>query len=609
MLEKIRDASDVKKLNNDELMCLADEIRLFLIENVSKTGGHLASNLGVVELTLALFAEFEPYSDRIIWDVGHQAYVHKILTKRADEFGTLRSYGGISGFPKGAENDADAFDSGHSSNSISAATGYAAAAKLLNKDIYSVAIIGDGAMTGGEAFEGMNHAGNSKLPVIVILNDNGMSISKNVGGLSRKLKRLRSTARYFRLKSNVKSTLDNVPLVGRRLKYLIQNMKKSVRRIVIPNILFEDFGFKYLGPVNGHDIKALRTVIKQAKELNEPVFIHINTKKGKGYYPAEKNPGKFHGIGPFDIKTGEPISNCGVCWSSVMGKKLCEVASENINVVAITAAMPESTGLTDFSRTYPNRFFDVGIAEQHSVTFAATLSKSGLVPVVAVYSTFLQRAYDQIIHDVSLSGLHVVFCIDRCGAVGKDGETHQGVFDIAYMTQVPYMTVFSPSNTADLEIMLDYAINKANGPVAIRYPRGEAVVAEGADKNPLKPVAIGSGKDVCIIAVGTCVYDACAAAKILEQNNLSATVVDMRCIKPMDEEFLKNVASKAKLVATVEDGVEIGGFGQQTECILENKVLKFAFPNEPIVQGSIDEIKRRYGLDAESIAEKIMKSI
>ncbi len=609
ILEKISGPQELKNLNNDELKALAREIRGFLVDRVSKTGGHLAANLGVVELTIAVCLEFEPYKDRIVWDVGHQSYVYKILTGRADRFDTLRKLDGLSGFPKISESDADAFNSGHSSTSISAATGFAAAEKLKGTDVRAIAITGDGALTGGMAFEALNHAGSAKLPVIVLLNDNGMSISRNVGGLSKRLKKIRSTYRYYRLKNEVKSVLDKIPLVGGPLKKVIRNIKGAARKALLPSSLFEDLGFKYLGPVDGHNINDLRTVLRRAKDLKEPVIVHINTHKGKGYQPAEKSPDFFHGIQRFDEKTGKPLGNQEKDWSAAFGEKLCEIAKENEKVVAVTAAMPLGTGLAQFASSFPKRFFDVAIAEQHAVTFSAGLARGGFVPVVAVYSTFLQRAYDQMIHDVALMGLRVVLCIDRCGVVGGDGETHQGVFDIAYMTQIPSMTVLSPSNKADLDAMLDYAVNTASGPVSIRYPRGSVCEMEVEPLDVTRARLLKDGNDVLIAAVGVSVYDALAAAEKLEEEGISASVADVRCIKPIDKDFMRKNAEGKRLIVSIEDGIETGGFGQQLESLIGIDVFKFAYPDEPIVQGSVEELKKKYGLDSESIVKKIREQL
>lgn len=607
MLEKIHKPSDLQDLSISELKILATEIREFLVKSVSKTGGHLAASLGVVELTIALFLEFEPSRDRIVWDVGHQAYVHKILTGRADKFDTLRKLDGLSGFPKITESETDAFNSGHSSTSVSVAAGFAAAARLSGEDIRAVSVTGDGAMTGGMAYEALNHIGSTRLPVIVVLNDNGMSISKNVGGLSKRLKKMRTTARYFKVKSNVKSALGSIPIIGKPIKNTISTVKRIIRNILFPNVIFEDLGFKYLGPVDGHDIEALRTVLRQAKKLNAPVLVHVYTKKGKGYLPAEKNPDIFHGISAFDEKTGETSVSSGISWSEYFGNKLCQMAEGNSKIVAVTAAMPSGTGLDGFAKKFPERFFDVAIAEQHAVTFSAALAKSGYTPFAAIYSTFLQRAYDQIIHDVALMNLKVVFCIDRCGPVGNDGETHQGMFDIAYMTQIPNMTVLSPSNKADFDLMLEYAARRADGPIAIRYPRGKVKELETDGKNILKANVIREGREVMLAAVGTTLYDALDAAECLEKEGISTTIVDVRSVKPIDRETMLSAAEDKGLIVTIEDGTETGGFGQQLESILGRKVLKLAYPDEPIVQGDIAELKDRYGLSADKIFERVLK--
>ena len=609
MLEKIKEPNDLKNLNIDELNCLAEEIREFLIKHISKVGGHLAANLGVVELTIAMFLEFDPYVDRIVWDVGHQSYVHKILTGRADRFDTLRKFGGLSGFPKISESDSDAFNSGHSSTSVSAVTGIAAAARINGTHERAVAVIGDGAMTGGMAFEAFNHAGSTKLPIIVILNDNGMSISENVGAIAKRLKKMRSTARYFEIKRDVKSALDRVPVIGKPIKKFIGESKTRIRKMVIPSTIFENFGFRYLGPVDGHNIKELTAVMDQAKRMKEPVLIHVKTKKGKGYSPAEKSPASFHGVQSFDEITGRCKMPSAETWSDCFGETMCSLAKKNPKLAAVTAAMPLGTGLSGFAELFPDRFFDVAIAEQHAVTFSAGLAKSGVTPVAAIYSTFLQRAYDQIIHDVSLMKLHVVFGIDRCGPVGSDGETHQGVYDIAYMTQAPDMTVFSPSNRLDFTEMLEFAVNGMNTPVALRYPRGEVRDVPVESLCPYKSRLLCDGTDVFIAAVGITVYDALEAAEILNNSGVSAAVADVRCIKPIDIEFMKEKSSGKRLVVSVEDGIAEGGFGQQLAGALMRPVMNFGYPDVPIVQGSISQLKRKYGMDGESIAGEILKAM
>ncbi|MEG2380780.1 MAG: 1-deoxy-D-xylulose-5-phosphate synthase [Oscillospiraceae bacterium] len=611
-LENITSSKDLENLNIVELEKLADEIRKFLIDTISKTGGHLAPNLGVVELTIAIHSVFNPEVDKIVWDVGHQSYTHKILTGRAKNFDKLRQLNGMSGFPKTSESFTDAFNTGHSSTSISAALGFAKAAELSGSTAKSVAVIGDGALTGGMAFEALNQAGSSKTPLIVILNDNGMSISKNVGGLSKKLKKMRNTNSYFKLKDDVKSVLDNIPLLGKPLKNTIRKIKKNIKRIIIQNVIFEDLGFTYLGPVDGHNIIELKTILTQAKKSKEPVIIHVNTKKGKGYEPAEKNPGLFHGISAFDPITGEmDNSNSQISWSDLFGKTICELAEHNDKIVAITAAMPLGTGLLNFASKYPTRFFDVGIAEQHAVTFAAAFAKSDFTPVFAVYSTFLQRGYDQILHDVALQQLHVVFCIDRSGAVGEDGETHQGVYDISYLSHIPGIIILSPSNDVDFIAMLKYAINDCSGPVAIRYPRGKTISASW-DVIPINSYSgqvVKVGTDVVIVAVGVMLSQALEAAEILENINISVTVIDAKFVKPIDIELIKKYSDVSKLVVTVENNVLIGGFGEQLESKLGREVIKFAYPDEPIIQGKVSELIKIYGLNGERIARVIENAI
>lgn len=610
-LENIHNSDDLKKLNSAELSALCDEIRSFLICNVAKTGGHLAANLGVVELTVALHLVFDVYNDQIIWDVGHQSYVHKILTNRAGKFGSMRRFGGMSGFPKTDEDISDRFNTGHSSTSVSAALGFAVANKLENKDASAVAVIGDGAMTGGMAFEAINHAGSLKTPLIVVLNDNGMSISKNVGGLSKRLKRIRNTNRYFQFKSDVKSILDSVPLLGKPVKNVLTSAKKAMKSVLLHDAVFEDIGFTYLGPVDGHNIEDLCTVLRQAKKLREPVLVHVHTKKGKGYSFAEKDPGKFHGIPSFDYATGLPLKKAdGMSWSYCFGDELLKIASENDKVTAITAAMPQGTGLENFAKTYPERFFDVGIAEQHAVTFAAGQASAGLIPCFAVYSTFLQRAYDQVLHDVALQNLHVVFCIDRCGPVGSDGETHQGVYDISFLSHIPNIRILAPANEDELRRMLRFAVEKSKCPVAVRYPRGTACrnVIPGNSKIT-RAISLCEGKDVLLLCVGTTVWDGVKASRILEKKNISVQVINIRSIKPIDIQTINKYAAGKKLIASAEDNVLGGGFGEHAEALMNRPILKFGYPDRPIVQGSISELKRLYGLDSEHIALRIEKQL
>lgn len=610
ILEKINTSEDIKKISQRECITLAAEIRKFLVSHVSKTGGHLAANLGVVELTMALHRVFDVNYDRIVWDVGHQSYVHKILTGRKSRFDSLRTYGGMSGFPKTEEDEADAFNTGHSSTSISAATGFAVASKLNGENRCGVAVIGDGALTGGMAFEALNHAGSLQIPLVVVLNDNGISISRNVGGVSKRLKQIRNTRRYFAFKSNVKSVLDKIPLIGIPLRRVIERLKKAAKRLIVKEMFFEDFGFTYLGPVDGHNIVDLEVILQQAKALRRPVLVHVHTKKGKGYLPAEKDPGHFHGISEFDIATGKPKATAKQNWSEFFGESLCKLAKKNAKLLAVTAAMPLGTGLEPFRKAYPRRFFDVGIAEQHAVTFAAGLAKAGFVPCVAIYSTFMQRAYDQLLHDVALQHLHMVFCLDRSGLVGKDGETHQGLFDISYLSHLPGFTILSPSNRTDFEAMLSYAVNECDGPVAIRYPRGEIPSPTWQTKEGVtQSCLVQDGEDVLLIAAGTAVFDALQVAEILAQSNINAAVVDIRIIKPFDQAFLKASAQKKRLVATIEENVDCGGVGQQLTSLLQQKIEVFAYPDTAIVQGTSTEVKRHYGLLPEQIANRILQQL
>ncbi len=609
ILERIATSVDVKNLSKEETKVLADEIRDYMIKHVSKTGGHLAASLGVVELTIALHQVFDVEYDRIVWDVGHQSYPHKILSGRWKEFSTLRQMGGLSGFPKTDESESDAFNTGHSSTSISAAVGFAVSAKLRGEDKAAVAVIGDGSLGGGMAFEAMNHAGAMKIPLIVVLNDNGMSISKNVGGLSKKLKRIRNTRRYFNFKTNVKSVLDKIPLFGPPLKRWIRGFKKMAKRLVVRSVLFEDLGFSYMGPVDGHNVDELKIILQQAKQKQEPVFIHIRTKKGKGYTPAEKNPEFFHGVSHFDSQTGRPLKVTeNHDWSSLYGQTMLTLAKDNPKLVAITAAMPSGTGLKGFQEQYPERFFNVGIAEQHAVTFSAGLAKAGLIPCFAVYSTFLQRGYDQLLHDVALQRLHAIFCIDRCGLVGADGETHQGVYDLSYLMPLPEFRIFSPSNGIDFQAMLAYAVEEVKGPVAIRYPRGEVqrtIPSGNISLDITKANLLRDGTDVLIIAVGTTVFDALEAAEYLSEKKISVAVLDIRSVKPIDvDAVLKNSKGK-KLIVSVEDHVEVGGFGQQIQSLLQREVLVCAYPNEPIVHGAVPQLKEKYRMSGEQIAKRI----
>ena len=605
ILEKINSPEDVKKLDNDKLNILAKEIRDFLIENVSKTGGHLASSLGVVELTLALHKVFNSPTDKIVWDVGHQAYVHKIITGRKDKFDTLRQFGGLSGFPRGGESKHDAFDAGHASNSISAALGYACA-RDINKEKHNViAVIGDGAMSGGLAFEGINNASRLKTNFIVILNNNEMSISQNVGGMSRYLNKLRTNPKYVKTKGEVSSTINKIPIIGKWLYNSISTTKSLFRSLLIKSPVFDELGFICIGPVDGHNIEELTEVFERVKSIKGPVMIHTYTKKGKGYLPAEKNPSKFHGIGKFDPKNGEVIKKTGnsISPSKIFGEKLVKLAKDNDKIVAITAAMPDGTGLTDFSKVYPERFYDVGIAEGHAVTFAGGLSKGGVTPVVAIYSTFLQRAYDNIYHDLILQKAHAVIAIDRAGLVGEDGETHHGIYDLSYLTALPDISVLAPASSSQLEEMLEYATNVHKGVIAIRYPK---IFYNDCKTNNHFEYGKASveltGSDITVITEGSMLEQALEAAKI---SKYSVEVIDIRTIKPIDAQSIINSFKKTGKVITVEDNTVCGGLGTIVEDVLGTKVTKLGYKDKIITHGDLKTLYKENGVDAQSIANEI----
>jgi len=615
-LSNINSPDDVKKLNISQLEALAEEIRQFLVEKVSATGGHLSSNLGVVELTIALHKVFDTPQDKIVWDVGHQSYVHKILTGRRDRFDTLRKLGGISGFPKKCESESDCFNSGHSSTSISAALGIARARDLLKEQYSVVAVIGDGALTGGMSFEALNDAGRSPNNIIIILNDNEMSISKNVGAFSRYLSKIRSHEIYTKAKEDLDNFLNSIPAIGKTAARALVRAKGAIKYIVMPGMIFEELGLKYLGPIDGHDIGKLVAVLSDAKRLKGPVLIHVRTQKGKGYKFAENKPQIFHGISPFEIETGELKTNNGPSFSDVFGSKMVSLAQEEPRLAAITAAMPLGTGLSEFSKMYPERFFDVGIAEQHAVTMAAGLATAGIIPVVAVYSTFLQRSYDQILHDVALQKLHVVFAIDRAGVIGEDGETHQGLYDLSYLSHIPNMAIAAPADYDELEEMLQFAVLKYDGPIAVRYPRGtgERKLSDSAEIEPGKGVKLVSGKDVSIIAVGTMVSPALKAAELLAKKGIGAEVINARFVKPFDEKLIIESAAKTGVVATIEDNTIVGGFGSSVLDFLNKKGLDvkmriFGFPDTPIPQGTRSELYRKYGLNHETLAGEIEKLV
>ena len=610
LLDKINSPDNLKQLTISELNTLSAEIREFLIDSVSKTGGHIASNLGVVELTVALDTVFDVPKDKIVFDVGHQSYVHKILTGRRDKMATLRQFGGISGFPKRSESKYDIFNTGHSSTSISAALGIARARDLDGDNYNVIAVFGDGALTGGMMYEAMNDAGHSHTPLILVLNDNAMSIAKNVGAMSAHLRKLRMAPAYFRSKVVVEKILNKIPFIGKGIASVIRRIKRFFRRLVIPTTMFDDLGFTYMGPVDGHDIEALIQCFEYAKAEQKPVFVHVQTKKGKGYAPAENNPQKFHGISPFDKETGE-TQKCGETYSNRFGTAITKIAEKNTRVVAITGAMPNGTGLEEFTKQFKNRFFDVGIAEQHGVTLSAGLASTGYIPVIPLYSSFLQRAYDQTLHDVCLQNLHVVFPIDRADIVGADGETHQGVYDISYLSHMPNMTILSPATLDQLEEMIDFAVNRFDAPIAIRYPRGGCEAKNIPSGFELgKAQHILDGNNVTIIATGRMVKRAEEVAALAGR---SVEIIALPTIKPLDTKAITASAKKTGSVITIEDNVKTGGLGSMIATVLEEEGVRckfkiFAFPDKPITHGTIDELDRLYGLDTMSILEYMNKS-
>ena len=617
ILNQIKKKDDIKKLNEEELKTLCKELRRFLLRSVSKTGGHLASNLGVVELTVALEYCFNLPEDKIVWDVGHQAYIHKILTGRKEQFATLRQLDGLSGFPKPHESDCDAFAAGHSSTSISAALGIAKARDLLGGKEHVIAVIGDGSMTGGLAYEALNNAGRENTNLIVILNDNQMSIDTNVGAISRHLNNLRTDGRYQKLKEHFKQFRDNVPIVGRATYNVLSKARDSAKHLFLHGAMFEELGFKYIGPVDGHDLKELLELFRNVKYMKGPVLIHVKTVKGRGYRYAEENPSDYHGVGAFDLKTGKPLSSGGESWSDVFGKKILEIGAANDKAVGITAAMAGGTGFEGFQKAFPERFFDVAIAEQHGVTFSAGLASRGIVPVFAVYSSFLQRAYDQIVHDVCMQNLHVVFAVDRAGIVGADGETHQGVFDLSFLSHIPNMTVLSPKNGWELEEMLDFAVNRWNGPIAVRYPRGTAETAFTENREPVaygKAELIQDGRKIAVLAEGHMLKTAAEAVKRLEKDGYQPMLVNMRFISPLDGEMLLRAAEQCAYIFTVEDNLGKGGLGSRVLEFYSGRrqtvsVTSFAFPDCYIEQGTQAQLFARHGLDAEGIYKGIKKRL
>ncbi|HIX98409.1 1-deoxy-D-xylulose-5-phosphate synthase [Faecalicatena contorta] len=614
LLDRIERENDVKKLRAEELEELAAEIRQFLIEKISMTGGHLASNLGVVELTIAMHRVFQLPEDKMIWDVGHQSYTHKILTGRRAGFDDLRKYGGMSGFPKRKESACDAFDTGHSSTSISAGLGYVQARDLLGQDYSVLSVIGDGAMTGGMAYEALNNAARIKTNFIIILNDNEMSISENVGGMSDYLARLRTADIYTGLKKGVTNTLHRIPVAGDSIIEQIRRTKNSIKQLVVPGMLFEDMGITYLGPIPGHDIGMLCRALREAKKVEGPVLLHVLTQKGKGYEPAEQEPARFHGTGPFDIETGKPVSTKKKdTYTDVFSKVICDIGKRNPRVAVITAAMADGTGLSEFQRRFPKRFFDVGIAEGHAVTFAAGLAAGGMKPVFAVYSSFLQRGYDQIIHDVGLQNLPVVFAVDRAGLVGSDGETHQGIFDLSYLGSIPNMTVMSPKNRWELADMLRFAVDY-EGPIALRYPRGTAYDGCEEFRSPIrygKSEVIYEEESIAIVSVGHMFEEALKTRRLIKETGYNCSLVNARFVKPIDSEMIEELAKRHSLIVTIEENVLCGGFGEQvTEYVsaqgLPVKVLNLALPDDYIEHGSVDVLRREVLLDAPSMMKRIV---
>lgn len=617
MLEKINSQQDLKKLTLEEKKILAQEIREYILDIVSKNGGHLASNLGVVELTIALHSVFDVPKDKIVWDVGHQTYVHKILTGRKEELKTLRKLDGIAGFPKTNESESDCFNTGHSSTSISAALGMARARDIKNEHNSVLAVIGDGALTGGMAIEALNDAGYSRSKITVILNDNEMSISKNVGGLNMFLSKLRTKKLYTKSNVSAKKIILKIPVVGRPFVRLVQRAKRSIKQLIIPKMFFEDIGFTYLGPVDGHNIQELENILRLSKQVDTPVLIHVLTKKGKGYEIAEKNPDKFHSISPFNIETGETKKAKLKDYSAVFGEKLVSLAEKNDKIVAITASMKDGTGLTKFQKQFPKRFFDIGIAEQHAVGLAAGMAKAGMIPVVPIYSSFYQRAYDQVIHDVAIQNLPVIMCVDRAGIVGADGETHQGLLDMAFFRLVPNLTIMAPKNFKELEQMLEFAVN-LNKPVVIRYPRGgedSIDINTDLEINEGKAEILKDGTDITIVAIGKMVSRAYRVADKLKQNNIDAQVINARFLKPFDNNTVKNAIEKTKAVVTIEDGTIINGLATTVnelvinENLLGIKIKNFAYPDIYVKHGSVEELEKIYGLDEENITEKIEKML
>lgn len=618
ILNSVNSPQDLKGLSQEEIKLLAKEVRELIVEVVSETGGHLAASLGAVEIAIALHYCLNAPEDKIIWDVGHQAYAHKILTGRRDRFKTMRQLGGISGFPNLYESEYDPFTVGHGSTSISSALGLAKARDLNGGSYKVVAVIGDGSLVGGMAFEALNYAGQSKTNMVIVLNDNEMSIARSVGALSKYLNKILTNPIYNKIHKDIEGLVKRVPWYGFRAYRAARKLEESVKNLIIPGMIFEELGIRYVGPIDGNNAEGMINTLKNVLIFEGPTLIHAITKKGKGYIHAENHPEKFHGTAAFDIETGE-VKGAGVAaeasFTDAFSDAIMDLAKDDKKIVAITAAMPEGTGLEKFAEAYPERFFNVGMAEQHAITFAAGLAKGGLIPVVAIYSTFLQRSYDQIIHDVCLQNLHVILCLDRAGIVGEDGPTHHGLFDIPYLRHVPNITLMAPKDQAELKEMLKFAAYNCKGPVAIRYPRGKLTVAASSDEfTPLgygKAEAISQGSDIVILAIGSMVRPSCCAADLLAGEGIKAAVVNMRFIKPLDEELLKELSVKIKRFVVVEEGVLEGGFGSavleffEREKIGNVTIKRIGLPDKFIEHGKKDELLKIYGLDAEGIAEQI----
>ena len=613
-LEKIQKANDIKELTEEELKELSDEIRRFLIEKISVTGGHLASNLGVVELTMALHKVLHFPEDKLIWDVGHQSYTHKLLTGRKEGFDDLRKYGGMSGFPKRKESKCDAFDTGHSSTSISAGLGYVAARELQQEHYNVVSVIGDGSMTGGMAYEALNNASRLKSNFIIVLNDNTMSISKNVGGMSNYLNGLRTTQVYSDLKRGVEDTIKRIPGRGERIVHQVKKTKSGIKQLFVPGMFFEDMGITYLGPVDGHDLKTLTKTLNEAKRVNHAVLVHVVTKKGKGYLPAETNPSKFHGTGPFDVTTGETIGGSGKdSYTDIFSKVLADIGKKDEKVVAITAAMADGTGLSRFAKLFPERFFDVGIAEEHAMTFAAGLAAGGMKPVFAVYSSFLQRAFDQTIHDVCLQNLPVVIAVDRAGLVGSDGETHQGVFDLSFLSLIPNLSILSPKNRWEMADMVRFAVG-FQYPIALRYPRGEAYEGLKEFRAPIeygKSELLYEESEIAVMFVGHMSFLAEQVREDLKAAGYQCSLINARFVKPLDTEMIRKISGNHRILVTIEENVLTGGFGEQVEDFVMRegiplKVCTIGISDDYVEHGNVDVLRKEVGLDRESIVKKVI---